>query len=1372
MRRRFRVAGVLILFLALTGGLRAYWIARTVRQVEARKAEEVQEGLSWIERDFKDRLARLEQRARTLAELPAIVAGLRLYARGEPGARENLVRILADRPIPQRGGLELYDPTPRLVAWNGISMPMDEAPGSLRFLESVQTSVALDAGHRAALVVWWPVREGYRVYGAVRVLDLVAFDAPIRNQYLRDFGLADSWSRALQRPVHLVLEGEETLPPAGPSRILQSSAGRHIGQVWLEPPDADTLVGTVRKRFDDVLAFWATLLLFWFAAIGWRWIREAAGPEKPDRAIGRFLVRFLAFTPYWWGTRYALLALDVPARWQTGKAPLAPLFDPTHLASSFGYGLARSTGDLLITAFFAFFFGLAFLVLTARLPLTGLRRLKLRDRLHQRRAEQGSLLRLFVVALVVALLIQGMVIVLATVTHRAIFDSTLDYFSLTGLLPKQLVLVVFCALLVLTLAMLMVSVGLTMLAQWSLEQAGPVAGSPRTWLILVGVAVVLPLGITYPLLDFGDLVPWPVMVAFIGIGLGVVGVRIGRGLNTPGMLNLRNVLPMVFAIAVLVYPLLYQGLEAQQQNWMVDAAESFEEGQDPRVHFALEQVLQKAETPDFRAAFRAVLGKTEKRTALDSVLTSLMQGTLLGALRSHEVNLTIFDARGHPLGRSADLEQTLHRNARDVEDEGEFAILKAMYLERGLSGIYTDLMTSSRQHDRYQYAGLVPLTGEPASDTLGWLWARAIPQVTFREEGFAFPRVLLPAGLYGSPQSQLSLAEFRDGVLVRSQGRNFGRYRLDDEVREALRTRPWLWKREEIKEQAFVTYYRRHETPRAADPEPTLALDDTVIAVRTTAVNIYDHLYYLLRLTVAGLFVGIPIYLLGLIYRRRIGALPARRVRFRDKVLNAFFGVGLVTAMAMGGAGLKVVTGENERAIQSWLRQHLERVEEALEGAVRGDERPYRVLDRIPVDSLARSVGLDLNVYKNGLLDATSRPQLIRDRLIDERMPIQAYLALYFDGFRFTYVEEGLGSFRYTAGYWALTDEEGTPRYVISVPTLPEQERIEEERARTVAYLFGALLLLLLVVMGTAALLASALTRPIGRLRQGLEAAGRGRFERIPPVDTRDEIGELVQAFNMMLEQLAESRYKLAQQERQLAWREMARQVAHEINNPLTPMKLSVQHLRRAFLRLTEAAGDSGVPEMRSFKELFERITGTLVEQIDTLARIANEFSSYARMPRRVMEPLDINAVVQEAVALMQEEAQASLVVALEEDPLVIEADREELRRIFINLIKNALQAIPEGQEARVEVTTERQPDPEGEGMVALCTVTDTGTGIPAPLQEKIFEPNFSTKTRGTGLGLAIVKKSIEDLQGSIGFETEEGVGTTFWVRLPLHPES
>jgi two-component system, NtrC family, nitrogen regulation sensor histidine kinase NtrY len=298
-------------------------------------------------------------------------------------------------------------------------------------------------------------------------------------------------------------------------------------------------------------------------------------------------------------------------------------------------------------------------------------------------------------------------------------------------------------------------------------------------------------------------------------------------------------------------------------------------------------------------------------------------------------------------------------------------------------------------------------------------------------------------------------------------------------------------------------------------------------------------------------------------------------------------------------------------------------------------------------------------------------------------------------------------------------------------------------------------------VMVTASLLANALTRPIAQLRAGLQAVAAGHFERIAQIDSKDDIADLVDSFNTMQDQLEESQRLIGQHERQLAWKEMARQVAHEIKNPLTPMKLSIQHLRSAFLRKS-ADGTDDV----KFAAKFDQTTTTLTEQIDTLARIANEFSSFGRMPTHIREEVDLNAVIKEAVELMQAEDNVQITTDLGPGRYIVNADREALRRVYVNFLKNAIQSVPEDRMAEIVVTSRLEQ--EGDKTIVLSRVTDNGAGIPRNLWEKIFVPSFSTKTSGTGLGLAIARKTVENMDGDIGFDTQFEKGTTFWIKVPL----
>lgn len=235
-----------------------------------------------------------------------------------------------------------------------------------------------------------------------------------------------------------------------------------------------------------------------------------------------------------------------------------------------------------------------------------------------------------------------------------------------------------------------------------------------------------------------------------------------------------------------------------------------------------------------------------------------------------------------------------------------------------------------------------------------------------------------------------------------------------------------------------------------------------------------------------------------------------------------------------------------------------------------------------------------------------------------------------------------------------------------------------------------------------------------------------------------------------MLVKLEKSTELLAQSERENAWREMAKQVAHEIKNPLTPMKLHIQHLQRV--------AETNPQDMN---ERVIKLADMLIEQIDTLSHIATEFSSFAKLPKANLEILNVLDVLQNVSDLFQQNTNCE-VKLYATDQLYINADREQCLRVFTNLLKNAEQSIPEDRKGKIEVVAFENDD------WVRVNVKDNGCGIPENIQQKLFTPNFTTKSTGTGLGLAMVKNIILSFNGTISFVTEENVGTIFTVSFPL----
>ena len=1275
------VLAALALLLGVTLG--SEWVySRLATQDEGvAQARAVQVAERQVRERFVAVQADMDRYARSVAEQPALISALR-----EAGAAGALASTVAQQRTPARRSLGIYDRDGVLLGWDGVSLKpssfADYAHNEARW------GTARDGTWRQFLELWYPVKDSQRVVGQVRLLDLLSERTPVQNEYLQDYHISREWSREVGLQVTTTFG--EGLPEAG-SHALEAPDGRVVGSFTVAVPSLRHIRQEASRKFRDIAALWVLLLL----ATGFYglWRRYRRSPSLPRVAL------LMLYTV---AARYLLLPLGIPGRWQTGKAPLSPLFDATHLASTLGGGFMHTAGDFMVSALCCL--GIALVLLHYAQLQAGGRRLTL-DALRPR-----SLVQLVRSSLAV-LVGLGLLVLLGMVSRRMVLDSTIDYFSREAFLPEPMTLVLYGALAISALSALLAVSALIILAQRAHRSADQGKPSGLHGVLLLALVVTGALAS-----DQVFQVPWILSLAFLAAGGAAAHFRVGASFS---WLSLRGVLLGTLVVSTLVYPLFFAGLSERRHIRMEHAAATFDRGYDASIAFALRDLMDTARTD---SSIIAAL-TTQNDHVLYDLAVALRHGTLLASRGAFFLELHFFDStRMHIVSTGADTTGLGTRLANAKEGA-------------------TEVVASSSYEPGRAYDGVAHVTHSGKS--LGWVVARAMPQVLPQEANTPLLRMLLPSG-YRDLLANLSIASFQDGLLRSSIGRSFRHTNLEADVTTALADTSVLWRLDAYGDRRYEAFYER----RAANH---------VVGVRARTIATFDHLYYLLQLIIAGLLVGLTAFAVGLVLRRAAGRLPARHVRFQDKMLNAFLVMAILAVIPVGVVGVRVVTEESTKAIQSWLRNHLHSVEVALAAEAQPGEPTYRVLERTNIDSLASQVGLDLNVYEGPRLYASSRPRLVQERLIDGRIPVNAYAALHADGFKFTSVAQQLGSFGYTAGYHALLDEHGTPQYVLSVPTLPEQERIEEERARTLSYLFGALMAIMALVMLTASFLASALARPIASLQLGLQAVARGQHERRLSVETRDEVGELAQTFNTMQRQLAENRRQLATQERQLAWREMARQVAHEIKNPLTPMKLSVQHLQRA--HTSRSADTDG-----RFDGLFKRITSALVKEMDALAHIANEFATFARMPDRIVEPLDLGEVIQEAAELMEEEAPAGIdiTVQLPGPPLIVEADRKELKRIYINLIKNALEAMREDESGSLSIALRQ------EGEFARSAVRDTGCGIDPDLQDKIFEPSFSTKTSGAGLGLAIARRSIEAIGGTIGFETKVSEGTEFYIELPV----
>lgn len=337
---------------------------------------------------------------------------------------------------------------------------------------------------------------------------------------------------------------------------------------------------------------------------------------------------------------------------------------------------------------------------------------------------------------------------------------------------------------------------------------------------------------------------------------------------------------------------------------------------------------------------------------------------------------------------------------------------------------------------------------------------------------------------------------------------------------------------------------------------------------------------------------------------------------------------------------------------------------------------------------------------------------------------------------------------KYKASYTYINDSRYKPIGILNLPYFEDNSFSDMELREILIRLGGVYIVILLVAIALAYFISKYITRSLQTISDMMEKTDlTKRNEKIFIKDPSIEIEKLVISYNAMIDELEQSAAKLARGEREQAWREMAKQVAHEIKNPLTPMRLTVQSFERKF-----------DPEDPNVKTKVAEYSKTLIQQIDTMSSIASAFSNFAEMPAQQNETLNVVKIVKLAVDIFNE---SYIHFIAEEEEIIAKLDRTQLIRVVTNLVKNAIQAVPEVDSPRILVSV------ASEGNFVKVSVADNGIGITDDFKHKIFEPKFTTKSSGMGLGLGMVKNIVETYKGNIDFTSLPGKGTVFTVKFP-----
>ena len=753
-------------------------------------------------------------------------------------------------------------------------------------------------------------------------------------------------------------------------------------------------------------------------------------------------------------------------------------------------------------------------------------------------------------------------------------------------------------------------------------------------------------------------------------------------------------------------------------------AETLATKADPASEHLMNTVLT-----DFRNEALSPLFARFKNSYTNRLLKdSLLNGNFSGYLNKYDTRIYTFDDREKPLYN---------------QDSTNYNTLTTILKAQGKPTAIANLYYYDVSYDRFTYISKIDIT-DTAARKLGYVFILATPK-KYKTDAL-YPELFL-RGYNNSIENSpvYSYAVYNKFQLV---------YNHNDYAF------PWQLTPAQVPKTDFETFRKKGYYElwyrAGADKVIIIAKQDNFFI---ESITLFSYLFCAF-LFVAGIF-----WFFNAVVRSRLRWSKMRthwQMSIRTQVHATIIFISLLSFIVVGVATILFFINRYHNN----NREKLSRTIHVMQNEVRNSLSDLIVFDDVikiyddaykgkleqTITRISEVHAVDVNIYDlDGNLKVSSLPLPYSKGIVGNKMDPMAYYHIHqLKEIQF-FKEEAIGKLNYLSNYVPVIDETGKEYAYLNIPYFTSQSKLRQEISNFLVAIINLNAFIFLIAGIVAFFITNRITRSFSFISNKMKEVNLGKENEAIKWKKNDEIGELVKEYNKMVAKLDGSAAALAKSEREGAWREMARQVAHEIKNPLTPMKLSLQYLQRAI------DNNSG-----NINELSRSVATTLVEQIDHLSQIAGQFSQFANIGNPRNEIFDLNESLRMTIQLHSMEENVVLEWTPVKESVLVNADKTHINRLFTNLIQNATQAVPGNIKAHIEINEIIQ-----EGAI-LITIKDNGNGIPAGMRSKIFTPNFTTKTSGTGLGLAMCKGIVEQSKGDIWFKTKEGEGTIFFVKLPM----
>ncbi|HEY3249911.1 MAG TPA: ATP-binding protein, partial [Ignavibacteria bacterium] len=1263
-----------------------------------------------------------------------------------------------DNPEINKYNVEVYNSRLELFLFNGRQLN-PEILELKKAYDGTKFSIVKEIGLYTFLIIYEPLKDEMGItQGVLAAASIIDVNAYIQNSYFESRSITSEIFKNYHTSVIFSFD-HDTLKSA-PEELsgqnystygIKGVNGSLLGKIYIPSLDKDSYLNSVNLKFDNLISF----LLFIISLLTILAVYRIFKKTSLLFLQTSLLIITLLLARYFW------LLINFPSNFFSDFG--SEFFSPVYYASGFGFGMAKSLGELIITSIIIFI--CSFIVLKKSIIY------------YQKEQKiKKNILKALLVFAVSIITIFASLQVYGTIVQSVIYDSTIRLIDKTDIFSfnQPELVIARIALLLLSVALLFIiySTGLMLI-----KYLNPFLGGYRFIRKNSSLLYIILLIFTIPFMPLigAEVSLIPTLMILIILISGLFLLYLQRKLNTIQNYNFVNISALsiiLLSCAVFIPIIILTKITSQENRYLEKAAREISQRNDEKVKFLVTSTI------DELAGNEQLLSNISNKNKAGNLAFTLWSNS---SLNDEDVNSAIFI-----LDSKKKLVSDFNIIPAELNSDSviNFVLkqLKTKKLDE-ISEEETALLLDSAQNDLETVSNLLSAAGdEGLIQNKEMKYYASISEINPTElkgsrfkEMFGYVIVLCS---YDSKnylkQTNLSLfrnfarenilnkltsfpvfSEFSDGELVGSSNKDVSKSFIKSltAFRESVKDKAdkSALRYDQFENDQYKSFYILSES------KPNIPEKIYVVSVKINDFALSSFFFFRYLLFSALIyFIIVFIYVLAKLVRIifTMEDISILRIGFREKLFASFLIASVVPIIILALYTREYVKGKNEESYKNQLISDLRLIEQVVRNRIqlsikteKGNKKdnPMVFTDVFGKD-LSES-NKNFNLYIKNKLAATTSEQLYKSDLLDTRLSGNSFYNIALLKKDFYTESQQIGDFTFIVGYKPIFDAFNNLIGIISTQTVFKQNEINQELTESLVYILGPYIVAVIILVFSVNVLSYRISNPILKLQKATEQLSKGNIDIEVRSNTTDEIGDLVKSFNRMVKEVKRTQAELKKAERETAWRDIARQVAHEIKNPLTPMKLAMQHMFKAY--------SSG---SKNFETILKSTNKMIIDQIETLNKIATEFSNFAKMPGRKYQSLNIDDILKDVTQLMNAKHNIELQLGKTNGSPKVLGDKDEVKRAIINIVKNSQQALEEKKgsaaSGKILISTEQK-----NGFYYL-NVKDNGSGMDMQTLNQLFEPYFSTKSSGMGLGLVITKKILDDMKAKIKIKSKEGMGT------------